>query len=178
MLLMLWMLRLRWEELSYWLKVMAGMVRAPGPPGMVRPPWPRLLLPINDLPCKGPSPALRRVPTHQGLRAAHTGHAADSPDFILHRVLVSCLCCHQVKLCMGDEGWSPVDVCGLSVGGWAQGPSWDGVLSKGSFPNKKVCSNMSFFQKPLTLPPLTFGIFEALFSLFPKLFNKNFKKKF
>ena len=35
---------------------------------------------------------------------------------------------------------------------------------------------MSFFQKPLT-PPLTFGIFEALFSLFPKLFNKNFKKK-
>ena len=37
---------------------------------------------------------------------------------------------------------------------------------------------MSFFQKPLTTPPLTFGIFEALFSLFPKLFNKNFKKKF
>ena len=34
--------------------------------------------------------------------------------------------------------------------------------SKGSHPFKKCGSNMSFFQKP---PPLTFGIFEALFSV-------------
>ena len=33
-----------------------------------------------------------------------------------------------------------------------------------------------FFPKASD-PPLTFGIFEALFSLFPKLFNKNFKEK-
>ena len=34
-----------------------------------------------------------------------------------------------------------------------------------------------FFPKASDPPPLTSGIFEALFSLFPKLFNKNFKKK-
>ena len=36
--------------------------------------------------------------------------------------------------------------------------------AKGSFQKKSGGLNMSFFQKPLTsLPPLTFGIFKALF---------------
>ena len=47
-------------------------------------------------------------------------------------------------------------------------------MTKGSFPKKSMVK-YEFFPK--ASPPLTFGIFEALFSLFPKLLNKNFKKK-
>ena len=138
MLFKLWMLRLSWQELSYWLKVIAGIVRPSGP---------RFLLGINELThARVASPASRRVPTQQGLRATNTGYAADSSDFILDRVMVSCLCCYQVKLSMRDKGWSPVDICGLSVGGWAQGSSWEVVPAKA--PHLACCSFSAEAQLP------------------------------